>query len=173
MGNVQTYLAPIRRFRTDRRGTSVLEMTVLAPFLLLIALGVIEFGRALQHYHTINKSMRDAARFLARVPITCAAPPSTSCTIDDPNDLTRARNLALTGYPTGTQWLLNYWTDLTTVSVTITPFDNSGGTYRGQPNMPRIEVRAQVPFQDFGFLGFFGLDPITFDVRHTQLHIGE
>lgn len=163
----------MRHFLKDRCGASVLEMTVMLPFLVALAFGVIEFGRALQHYHTVNKSMRDAARFLARVQIGCAAPPSTSCTITDPNNLTRARNLAMTGYVSGGTPILKYWTDPTSVTVLITPFDNSAGTYRGQPNIPRVNVRATVPFQDLGMLAVLGLNSMTFRVQHTELHIGE
>jgi hypothetical protein len=79
----------------------------------------------------------------------------------------------LTGYVSGGTPMLNYWTDPTTVTVTINPFDNSGGTFRGQANIPRMDVRAQVPFQDLGLLAVFGLGPITFNVRHEELHIGE
>lgn len=167
-------MTAFRRLLKDRRGASVLEMTVLLPFLVALAFGVIEFGRALQHYHAINKSVRDAARFLARVQVDCAAPPSTACNIVDPNDLTRARNLARTGYVTnGGQPILNYWTNPNTVNVQITPFDNSGGTFRGQANIPIIRVTASVPFQDLGMLGVLGFSAITFNVQHDELHIGE
>lgn len=173
MGYKRTYKPSDRRLLRDRRGASVLEMTVMLPFLVALAFGVIEFGRALQHYHTINKSVRDAARFLARVDITCADPPATTCNIVDSNDLNRAKTLALTGYVSGGTPILSYWTDPDTVSVTITPFDNSGGAYRGKPNMPVIRVTASVPFQDLGMLAVFGISPITFNTRHDELHIGE
>lgn len=172
MRNALTYRTALRCFLKDRRGASVLEMTVMLPFLVALAFGVIEFGRALQHYHTINKSVRDAARFLARVPIICDPPPSTNCPLDN-SYRDRARNLALTGYDSGGTPILNYWTDPSTVTVTITPFDNSGGTYRGQPNIPIIRVTASVPFQDFGMLAVLGLPSMTFNVQHDELHIGE
>ena len=159
-------------FTSDRRGTSIIEMTLLAPLLISLGLGVAEFGRALQHYQVINKAMRDAARFLARVPATCPSGGATG-TVTNSADVTTAKNLALNGAPTGGTPRVSYWTDPATITVQVDCFDNSAGAYRGQPGIPLITVTASVAYQDIGFLDALGLSAPTFTVRHQQLHIGE
>jgi Flp pilus assembly protein TadG len=157
---------------TDRRGTSLVEMTLLTPLLISLGLGVAEFGRALQHHHVMNKAMRDAARFLARVPVTCASGAATG-TVDNAADVTTAKNLALNGAPTGGTARVSYWTDPASITVQVDCFDNSAGTYRGQVGMPLITVSASVAYDDLGFLDALGLSAMTFTARHQQLHVGE
>ena len=45
------------------------EFALVVPFLLLLLIGSIEIGRALRYYHVVKESLRDAARYLSRVPI--------------------------------------------------------------------------------------------------------
>jgi len=153
----------------------------MLPFLVFLAFGVIEFGRALYHYHAMNKSVRDAARYMARVGITCDLPPSTACAAADPTDETKAKNLAMTGQVTGGTPILGYWNDPDTITINYLPFDNSSSDYyipntasgSQTGNFPRIRVTATVPFHDLGMLGILGLSSMTFSVRHDQIGIGE
>jgi Flp pilus assembly protein TadG len=154
--------------RDDRRGVSIIEMTVMLPVLVSLAFGVAEFGRALQHHHLMNKAMRDAARYLTRVPVDC---PSGAAT--DGADITKAKNLALYAADTVETPRVSYWTNPASISVQVDCFDNTAGTYRGQPGMPLITVAASVPYQDVGFLAVLGLPAMTFNPSHQQLHIGE
>lgn len=156
----------------DRRGTSFIELSILMPVLLLLALGVAEFGRALQHHHVINKSVRDAARYLARVPATCPTGGGTGAVVN-PADLVFARNLALTGYAVGGDPILAYWDDPSTIEIVVECFDNSAGDYRGRPDMPIIRVSAAVPYEPLGYLQFLvGAPALTFGAEHQQLWIG-
>lgn len=156
----------------DRRGTSIIEMTLLTPLLISLGLGIAESGRAFQHHHVMNKAMRDAARFLARVPVTCASGATTG-TVDNAADVTMAKNLALNGAPAGGTPRVSYWTDPASITVQVDCFDNSAGTYRGQPGIPLITVSASVAYNDLGFLDALGLSTWTFTARHQQLHVGE
>jgi Flp pilus assembly protein TadG len=158
--------------RDDRRGVSIIEMTVMLPVLVSLAFGVAEFGRALQHHHVMNKAMRDAARFLTRVPVDCPSGAATG-SVTDAADIATAKNLALNGAPTGGSPRVSYWSDPTSISVQVDCFDNAAGVYRGQPGMPLITVAATVPYQDVGFLAVLGLPAMTFSPSHQQLHIGE
>lgn len=165
------YQSPGRLWR-DRHGASLMEFTIVFPFLIILALGTFEFGRALHHHHIVSKAVRDAGRYLARVPATCPVGAPTG-SIDDPNHITEAQNLALKGETTGGTNVLNYWTSLPSVAVVVECFDNTGGVLRGQPGIPTIQVTATLDYQDLGFLTILGLQAFTFVVDHEQLHIGE
>ena len=165
----------LKRFRRDRRGVAFLEFTILFPLLLALSLGVFEFGRALQHHHLINKAVRDAARYLARVPATCSAAGTGNGAVDNSANVTEAQNLALTGAISGGTPVLNYWTNASTVAVDVDCIDATSGTptYRGPAFLPVMRVTATVPYADLGFLTVLGLGGFTFSVNHKQLHIGE
>ena len=45
-----------------RSGQSIVELAILVPVLLLLAIGVFEFGRALHAYITVTHAARDGAR---------------------------------------------------------------------------------------------------------------
>jgi Flp pilus assembly protein TadG len=162
----------LAELRDDRRGVSIIEMTVMLPVLVSLAFGVAEFGRALQHHHVMNKAMRDAARYLTRVPVDCPSGAATG-SVTNGADITTAKNLALNAAPTGGTPRLSYWTNPASVTVQVDCFDNTAGTYRGQSGMPLITVAASVPYQDVGFLAVLGLPAMTFNPSHQQLHIGE
>lgn len=62
-GALRHYLS---RFRHDQRGTSVVEMTLIAPLMLLLSAGVFEFGNLIHDKLLIEAGLTDAARFAAR-----------------------------------------------------------------------------------------------------------
>jgi hypothetical protein len=51
----------------DKRGTSVVEAAVVFPFLLIIGMGIIEFGFVIAQVQSIQVGLKDAARFLAQI----------------------------------------------------------------------------------------------------------
>jgi len=48
-----------------QRGVAMIEFALIAPFLLVMALIVTEFGRAVYEYNLVAKSTRDAVRYLS------------------------------------------------------------------------------------------------------------
>ena len=52
--------------RRQQTGAAMIEMVAVTPLLLLLMLGVSEIGKALIQYNTLNKSVREAARQVAR-----------------------------------------------------------------------------------------------------------
>lgn len=62
MHALQTY-AVIRR--GTMRGVAAVEFALLLLPMMLLAFGVVEYGRALYQYNTIAKASRDAARLLS------------------------------------------------------------------------------------------------------------
>lgn len=139
-------------------GAAAVEFGLVLPFLMVLCFGVIEVGRLLFHYHTVEKSVEDAVRFLARTPgpLDC----------DDVNTWktrsfgsetveSAAQNLAIYGQyspPGGTEPLLYYWTDPSSVTISVTCVDNpvSGNLpryrYPGNARVPTIHISAQISY---------------------------
>ena len=57
------------KFRNER-GAELIEFALALPLLLLMCLGVIEFGRAYYTYNILTKAVRDGARFLSTGMVT-------------------------------------------------------------------------------------------------------
>lgn len=153
------------RFIQGRDGAALVEFSLLAPVLILLMCGLAEFANALRQYHIMEKGVRDAGRYLTRVPMT-------GCTINA-GAITTAQTLVLTGRIAGGAFLLDDWTDLNTVTVTVADcVANNPRVYRGHDQMPVIEVTASAPYQDLGLLDVIGLGPLNLEVSYQQLWIG-
>jgi hypothetical protein len=51
--------------KSRQQGVAIIEFALILPLLLLLAMTVTEFGRALYQYDLLAKSVRDAARYLS------------------------------------------------------------------------------------------------------------
>jgi Flp pilus assembly protein TadG len=159
-------LRSLTRFVAAKRGAALVEFTLIAPLLIMLMCGMAEFANAMRQYHVMEKGVRDAGRYLARTDMTGCAFNGAA--------VSNARNLAITGQISGGSPLFPTWTDTNTVVATVVQcFDNSGGTYRGYPQMPVIEVTASAPYADLGMLTVIGLGGLQLSVSHQQLWIGE
>lgn len=49
---------------TKQRGLAAIEFTMVLPFLLLLIFACAEFGRLMFQYNALNKTVRDASRYL-------------------------------------------------------------------------------------------------------------
>lgn len=155
----------ISSFLRDERAASLVEFSLVAPLLILLMCGMAEFANGMRQYHIMEKGVRDAARYVARVQMT-------GCTIPGAA-ITSAQNLALTGRTSGGSNLLSTWTDPNTVSVTVsTCFNNAAETYRGRASIPIIQVQASAPYTDLGLLDIIGIGAINLQVTHRQIWIG-
>lgn len=155
----------LNRFLRAKKGAALVEFSLLAPVLVMLMCGMCEFSNAMRQYHIMEKGVRDAGRYLARVPMT-------GCTVNG-GAITAARNVALTGQTSGGTNLLRTWSDPNTITITVAQcFNNSSGTYRGHAQMPVIQVEARAPYADLGMLSVLGFSAFTLDVTHQQLWIG-
>ena len=144
------------RLVSDRTGTAAAEMALSLPILLILLFGSFELGYYFLSEHVVQKSVRDAARYAARLPMTSYP----SC--DPVNGVTAAarediQKVARTGHPEGTVARLQGWTADTMTTVTLT-CDSSGtytGIYSSFPNgVPIVTVSAAVPYPSlFGTVG--------------------
>lgn len=149
----------LTRFARSTSGTATIETVIALPLAISLMVGGIEFGRLFTAYATADKSMRNASRYLARVPEVGV------CTWG----LTKARNLAMYGMsnpPAGTAHLIPSWTDPTTIELTAP-------TCGSFPENAVLHLSAKVPFEVF-MLTAVGLpNKYTLTVQHEERHIGE
>src|SRR5215469_11077659 len=96
----------LSRFSRDQDGSALLEGAVIVPVLLIFVLGVYEFSWFFYQQHVVSTGLRDAARYLARISTTCAAP-TPGWTIAVAN----AERLATTGSLAGGAPRVKGWTD--------------------------------------------------------------
>jgi Flp pilus assembly protein TadG len=159
-------LRHFRRLRADEGAAAMIEFTLVLPFLLALCALVTEGGRILWHHELIAKSVRDATRYLSRVP--------------DPTNATaqaQAINLALRGQLTGGTLKLALWSNTASVVPTITTINNTTGIMRGPATIRVVTVTATVPL-DYPFaavLRFF--DPaipttLTITAADSARHYG-
>ena len=156
----------IAGFCKDDRGASLVEMTLVTPFLVFLGLGISEFGQAFYHQHLITTGLHDASRYLAR--------------FDDPlSAAADAKDIAVTGSIGGTDKRVSWWN---TGNITVTiqnianPIDSTTGLrlYRGTDPLKVVRVATSVDHPGLGFLSVIGISsPLTISVYHEERVIGE
>lgn len=85
-------------YRRSERGIAIVEFAIAAPMLLLLLLATAELGRMLSQYDTLNKAVRDGARYLAGN----ALAGTTGVVVITPTLQTATVNLVVTGNTAGT-----------------------------------------------------------------------
>jgi len=142
------------RLAADRAGSAAAEMALALPLLLVLLFGTFELGNFFLSEHVVQKSVRDAARYAARLPMTdypsCA--PTTTAEA-------QIQRVARTGRPDagGAIQRLRGWSSDAMTSVLLT-CDTSGtytGIYTDFPGgVPVVTVSASVPYPTlFGSMG--------------------
>ena len=104
--------------RHGQRGTAIIEFTIALPVLLLLLAATAEIGRMLSQYDTLNKSVRDGARYLA----ANALLGTTGVVSIDSTVQTATVNLVVTGNSAGTGTAL--LPNLTAGNVTVANLAN-------------------------------------------------
>ena len=174
----QRHIRMMNALRKARSGASMVEFALCLPIFVLLLLGVAEVGRAILHYHIINKGLRDSTRYLGRVPVTCPAVGTAAGSVDNAANATTATNLAMTGTLNGGSNLIDYWTDPATITIEVDCLDNSAGANlcgteacAGNSILAVVRMRADVVYQDLGFLSLFGVGALTFVADHEEVSI--
>jgi len=104
--------------RRHERGTATIELAVALPLLLLVLMATAEFGRMLSQYDTLNKAVRDGARYLA----ANALGGTTGVITITPALTTATKNLVVKGNTTGAGNAL--LPNLAAGNVTVTDLGN-------------------------------------------------
>ncbi len=167
-------LVPLWR---NRRGSVMVEMAAILPFLMALGCGVFEFGAFFYQYQMVEAGVRDAARYMARVTDT-----ASSLTPCDPvvlaSKVANAKDIAVMGVIGGATKRVSWWNeaDVTVDYATTIANPMIGGypTYRGPRTGIRIiNVSTSASYPGVGFLSFLGLSPPTISLSHQERCIGE
>ncbi len=152
-------LTRLSRLVGKRRGSATVEFAIVVPFILLVAVAVVEIGRGLAQEQAIDKGLRAGAMLAARSDLPL-----------DATTLQRIENLVQTGTLDGTgDFLVPGWANpqsrLTVTSIT---------TDVGGQQVPVMRLEAEVPFDELlpGVYGFVGIDHLVLKTSHEQVYIG-
>jgi hypothetical protein len=156
----------ITRFCFDRQGASLVEFTIVLPFLVFLGIGAFEFGNVLYGHHVIGTGLRDAARYLAR--------------LDDPTaSETTAKQLAVYGEIGGATKRVSWWNvgDVTVTLATIAnPVDPDTGarSYRGPDPIRVVRAATTATYPGLGLFAVLGLAPtLTINTFHEERVVGD
>ncbi len=164
-------LSSYRNIAGNERGNAILELAVVLPVFLMIALGVFEFGNLIYSWHLIQNGVRDGARYVAGLQYD-----ASNTTLLNAN-LAAAQNIAARGVNTGGTNRVSWWAP-STVAIAYTTVANGatdcGGErcYRGGDSIVLVTVSTSVAYQPLGFLGFIGLGSITLSTSHQERLFG-
>jgi Flp pilus assembly protein TadG len=143
------------RLATDTGAAAAAEMVLVLPILLVLMFGSVELGNYFLSEHVVQKAVRDASRYAARLPLA-----NFDCASGTMTDATPVQRLARTGDPVGTAARLADWTSdtMTTVSVTCDTSGTYSGVYADFPSgVPVVTVTSAVPYTTlFGTIGLGG-----------------
>jgi Flp pilus assembly protein TadG len=144
----------------DRRGAAAAEMALVAPLLVVIMFGALELGKYFWDEHLVVKAVRDGSRFAARQ--NFATMPCGGAATNE-NQIKNLVRFGKTVVTSADRPRLHYWTNNSTVTVTITCHENSGvdgariydGVYSARPDVPVVKVTAAIPYAPIaGSFGF-------------------
>ena len=146
-----------RRFGRSTSGTVVIDFAMVAPMMVLLALGTVEFGRIVTDLHTAEKSVRAAARLAARLPAPSLGPGGWG--------YDQVRALALGYGSAGTATFAADWVTAGAADAVTVSFDSGDAEV--------VQVAVTVPIR-FAFLDAVGLPPLTdYRLIHEERHVGE
>ena len=162
-------LDSLRTWLTGVSGVAAVEFALVLPLLMVLSFGFLEIGRLFWIYHIANASVRDAARYGARLSLSCQNGVSTM-----PNPQAVA-TLARTGTIDGSAPdLVPGWSSGPPVLVRVGCVGNANlrGAYAGVTQIPVVTVTARVPFTPlFGGL-IPGMQIEGLNVSHQEAWTG-
>lgn len=165
----------LNRFRRDRRGAVLVEMTLITPLMLFLSAGVFEFGNLIHEKLLMEAGLSDGARFAAR----CNSQLYTDAGLAAINCADIAINIAVFGKadadPETDSPRISGWE---TADVTVTIADSgschdatvAGVTQYRSTTAQVCIVRAEgdLAYDDIGMLSFIGIGPITLHGSHEE-----
>lgn len=87
-----------RAIRSLERGANLVEFAILAPFLILLVFGIIDFGWAMGTYNDVRHGAREAARLAA---VNAGSDTTMRTMVCDAMDIANGASVTFTDSPTG------------------------------------------------------------------------
>ena len=162
----------------DTRAAAAVEMVLITPLAVLLAVTAMEAGAYLYTEHQVVKGVRDAARYAARLPFTTYNCTGTSAATDLPTAGTagtawgNVANVAIFGNVAGTGgrrvWT---WTATSTnLSIQYACITAANGIYSATGFAPQITVVGKPSYPSlFKTLAGF---PVTYRLYARQQALG-
>ncbi len=147
--------------RQDQQGVILVEALVVAPVLIILTFGLLEFGNMLWQRMQLQTGVRDAARYWSR----CAnAISGVTCSQEI------ARNIAFYGQPTvGDFERVAGWNDASELTITpATPPSPPGGSAA----ISVVTVTGRTQYQGSPALGFILGTAPTIEYSYEMRFIG-
>jgi Flp pilus assembly protein TadG len=152
-------------------GAALVEFAIVVPLLLLLVVGISEFGYAYYHLNILNKSVQDGARYfsdskIARYDGSAYDPnyPINVTTTTNSSNITRTQNLVMYGNIAGTG------------NALMPPNNGSGYTTPIIPTIPSANhIQLTVQYHHNFILGnalhnlTFGAVPNVFNMTATSV----
>jgi len=167
----------VGRFRADRRGTVLVEMSLVVPLILFLSAGVFEFGNLIHDKLLMEAGLSDGARFAAR----CNSKLYTDAGLTAIDCASLATNIAVFGNVAGTgSARVTGWT---TAGVTITIADPNTCKSAVDPNTGTVlylSTTSQVcivtatgtyaysSLDSVGLLSLFNITTVTLSSSHQE-----
>lgn len=153
------------RFRASEGGAALVEMTLITPFMLLLAAGVFEFSNIMHSKLLIETGLRDGARYIAR----CYHGNTLgSC---QTNGVAIAANGG-TGTARVPHWSVGNIT-VTYQTIPITVDANGLQNYRTSSSQVRIvRMSTNYAYTGTGLWDFLGFGALTLPAAHEERVVG-
>lgn len=161
----------------SNRASAAVEMVLVLPILLLLLFGSVEIGNYFMSEHAVQKGVRDAARYAARLPLDEVT--DGTCNLGEAEVQDQIRRVARTGDPDadGSDPRLGMWDSDDTVTLNLacpTGAYAETGVYTDFPfGAVNITVAAAVPYQPlFDFLPFLDDDGLLLNAQSQSAVFG-
>lgn len=153
------------------RGAALVEAAIAIPILVLLMIGVMDFGLAYSDLATAQKSLRNTARYLSKLP------QASLCGALSP----AGKNLAVYGNTAGTgSPLISGWKANTIQNITITVTEKTTSTSTETTGCTtadkiyrKINISADVPYTALAWSVLRLPGAITMKTAHEERWIGQ
>ncbi|MER9654742.1 pilus assembly protein [Mesorhizobium sp. M0152] len=156
----------IQRLRRDESGTALVEMTLVAPLMLLLSAGVFEFSNIIYTRLLLEAGVEDGARYMAR----CNDSDWATCE-------TYGKNLAVNGaIRDGSPRVQGWTTGIVTVtkkSFLTDPNNNGAQLYLSSTGaVDVVQVSTSLAYTGIGLWSYLGFGTINITASHQERVFG-
>ena len=153
----------LRLFARDRSGVVLIEALVVFPILILLTVGILEFGNVMWQRQQLQAGIRDAARYWSR----CDLSATSNCS------QTIAKNIALYANPNPPDNAVPRvmgWTDPTSITIEVQNFTTPDLTMSGPRR--RVVVTGTARYSGSPLIGFMPATVGDMIYSHEERYIG-